>query len=179
MKNGLLALLVWILSLTLLAALLSLCDDARADSDTDTDTNVLTKYVDWFHRTMKSRYAARAKRLIPATVRYCREYDVDPLLMGVIYSKESSWRNFKGALDERGPGHVKPSKWSRQFNLATLDGQIEAAVARMRVAHDACRGLMGALTHYASGSCVARTPTTTKIVRWRVNAYRRAVRRFR
>lgn len=143
----------------------------------------LDAYVDWFHKnekwSVKPRYARKAKELIPPLLKYCERYEIDPLLMAIIFSRESSWRKFRGDLGEVGPGHLMPSKWSKQFDLTTLDGQIQGSVARMRQAIDKCGSVTAAVTHYASGSCNPRKKSTEKAVRTRIRQYRAAVERFR
>ena len=139
----------------------------------------LVSFVDEFHAGMKPRYARKAKELIPYVLKHSEGYGVDPLLVAVIISRESSWRHFDGALGERGPMHVLPSRWSKPYNLETIDGQIEAGCARLRAAMDKCPSLERALTHYACGRCVSKSEITKRKIRSRVRFYQRSVERFR
>jgi hypothetical protein len=177
-KQSRIAIGIWILILTLTGMIL------RAQGAENDDVELLENYIDWFHTcegkcTTKPSLAQKAKAIIPPLLKYCYKYNVDPLIMAIIFSHESSWRNFKGALGELGPGHVMPSKWSRQFDLYTLSGQIEASVARMQLAQFKCKTFRKTLTHYASGSCISRSKKTHKKVNARIRAYKRTIRKFR
>jgi hypothetical protein len=173
------ALYIWTAVLVIVATYIDTEYGEAHSQEIKSDEQVLEEYVDWFHRNMQTKYATKAKELIPATLKYCEQYNIDPLLMAVIYSKESSWRNFKGDMGEIGPGHVMPNKWTGRCDLKTLDGQIECAVDRMRFAFNKCPSLERALSHYASGSCRARTPKTARLVKRRVKLYQAAIIKFR
>ena len=171
---------VWIF--LLIAVGVVLCSrDARADTntDTDTDTEKLSAYVDWIHRDMQPKYAQSAKRLIPPLIKYAKKYNVDPLLIGCIFYWESSWRNFEGDKGEIGPGHTIPSKRLSEFNLGTLEGQIEASVYMWRLSIIKCKTLEKALTRYLSGKCVSKSEKTKKKVQYRKRYYLRINKKFK
>ncbi len=165
-----------------LCAHVAICDEKSAER---TEEQMLSDYVDWFHRNMNSKYADKAKTLIPPLIKYAHKHDVDSFLLAQTFSSESSWRNFNGALGERGPGHVMPGSWSKQFDLNTLDGQIEASAYLWRVALDKCRvsdtekHLYRAFTNYASGHCVSKSATTQRKMSARLRQYNAAVKMFR
>jgi hypothetical protein len=169
------ALITWILGLTIAVVLLPLCD---AKADGESDERVLSEYVEWFHRNMSPRYAEKAKGLIPTVVKYSHEYRVDPLVIGCIISFESSWRNFSGALGEVGPMHVMPGKWASEFNLSTLDGQIEAGVYRWTLARR-CKTLERALTHFGAGGCKSKSQRTISKMKYRRTYIGRMTKKFR
>lgn len=142
----------------------------------------LTDYVNWFHRHMKPQYAKNARKIIPPTVKYAQKHGVDPLLLGCLFSFESSWRNFEGIRGELGPGNVMPGKWIKQLGLElkTLDGQIEAAAVILAKSFEDCGGnLQRAITYYACGKCVSQSPVTKRKMRYRVEYYKRTVKKFR
>ncbi len=169
MRAGKLALGIWILIFAITGMIL------RAHcSPVDT----IESYVEHIHGNMKPHYAANAKKMIPTLIFYSDKYHVDPLLVACIFYWESSWRNFSGAVGEIGPGHVKPAKWSRRFNLTTLDGQIEAAVYRWTMATNKCNGLEAAMSHYLSGKCKSESVTTQRKAAYRVRYYRAMKERF-
>jgi hypothetical protein len=130
-------------------------------------------YVMHFHRNMKERYTEKALKLVPMLMKHAINYDVDPMLVAETFSGESSWRNFRGSKGEVGPGHVMP-RWAKQFNLKTLDGQIEACVHMLKTAIVMCPTLEQAISRYMSGSCKPRTKRTARMARRRARKYRKA-----
>jgi len=153
----------------------------------ESDRKVIESYVDYFHRNMRPRYAERAKRLIPNLLEHSSDYQVDPLLMGCIFSFESSWRNFKGRAGEMGPGHVMPEgkglTWrmigDEKIDLTTLEGQIQGACAHMRVSMDTCRTMEGVFSHYAGAGCKSSKQEVRKKMKRRARYYRKMVKLFR
>jgi len=173
-----------------LVAIAIIATTAAYGKEIPSDAEMLSDYVDWFHSCegkcqMKPRYAKKAKELIPFLLKHSDHYEIDPLLAANITSFESSWRDFEGDKGEIGPMHVMPSKWSRQFDLTTLDGQIQAGCAHLRFSYDTCevgsvtRTLERMFTHYACGSCVSTNKETIKAVQRRMRKYRRAKARYR
>jgi hypothetical protein len=147
-------------------------------SDYKTDEERITAYVEHFHSLVRPRYARQAKKLVPPLVRYSKRYNVDPLEPACLFSLESSWRNFYGALGERGPGQVMPNKWVSNFNLDTLEGQIHASVFIWKKALDKCGSLRRALTYYACGSCTSHNARTVSKIRYREHYIRRMKQKF-
>jgi hypothetical protein len=144
-------------------------------------TAELTAYVDDFLSTVRlmrgfAKRRADAHALIPIVVHYSRAYQVDPLLVGVLISFESSWRtNVTGALGELGALQTMP-RYAKMFDLTTPDGQIHAGVSHLRRSLSACGDdLARGVNHYGSGRC----EPVGRWVQWRLRAYARAVRRFR
>lgn len=148
-------------------------------SSYETQKQQLESYVDWIHRKMQPKYARKAKELIPVTLDACEKYAVEPLDMGYIFYRESSWRKFKGKLGELGPGHVMPRKNVRkQFDMSTLAGQIEASVYIWGSTADACKTLEGRFSKYASGSCRPRTRKTRQLAYKRARKLREIRKKF-
>ena len=139
----------------------------------------LEKYTAEFLKIYPKRLERVRAEAIPAILKYSEIYKVDPLLVACIISFESSWRPRDGDLKEAGYMQLMRTKWASRFNLETTDGQIHAGIARLKMAFDKCGTVKEALTHYASGSCRARTETTREKIEFRAAYYRRLVRRFR
>ena len=143
------------------------------------DPAPVEEYIKWFHRLSKLNRYVKALEAIPYVMQHSATYKMDPLLVACIISLESSWRPRLGALDEVGYMQVMPGKWSRQFDLTTPSGQIEAGVYRLRMAFDKCGSLERALTHYGSGRCHSKSERTQKKMKYRKNYYTRMHRKFR
>lgn len=173
-KKLFLAFGIWCLTLLLTVGVLRL-----AYGDEIKQAQAVAAYVEHFHRDMRPSYAERAKKLIPPLIEYANQYGVDPLDLACIFSLESSWRNFEGDLGEKGPGQVMPSKELAQFDLTTLDGQIEAACWRWARALEKCATLEQALTHYACGSCVSTSKRTKNKMKYRKRYCTRISKQFR
>ncbi len=169
----------------LFVALISMLCVPSAYCSDGTMEEKLFDYVDWFHRNMDQKYAEKAKRLVPVLLKYSNKYKVDPFLMAQTFSSESSWRKFEGKLGERGPGHVMPGKWVDQFDLETMDGQVEASAFLWRMALDKCiskdplEHIEMAFTHYVHGGCVSKSDSTRSKVKLRIRKYRKAVAMFK
>jgi len=179
---------LWIFIYLLAGFLLTLCfNEAMASTGGKrADELVLSDYVDYFHQTMRPSYAKKAKRLIPPLIQYAQKHNVDPLLMGVVFSFESSWRNFEGDLGERGPGHIMPKKgkpWrvieGIKYDLSTLDGQIDGACAHMRHSLDSCDTMAQVFAHYGSGSRCQLGPVAMSKMKFRAQYYEKMKKKFR
>lgn len=141
----------------------------------------LTQYATNFLHTVRLTrgYGGRlaiANAMIPIVVKYCIQYDVDPLIAAVVMHKESSWGwKMRGALGEVGPMHVMP-KYFKQFDLTTLDGQIEAGVSHLAVSRDTCGGNIAKIFQYYGSN---RCGPISGFARHRQRVYYRAVKRYR
>lgn len=153
-----------------------------------TEERALEAYIDYFHQTMKPKYSRRAKRLIPYVLKYSDKHGVDPLLMGCLFSFESSWRNFEGGAGEQGPGQVMPEGKNKkvreingvEYDLSKMEGQIDASCAHMRESLDSCDTLEGAFTHYATGGkCKLEDPLKQAKMRKRARHYEKMKKRFK
>jgi hypothetical protein len=144
-------------------------------------TTELTQHAeDFLHDVRLTRgYASRlavAHKIIPIVIKHCLKYDVDPLMVAVVMQKESSWgKNLKGDLGEVGPMHVMP-RYFKQFDLTTLDSQIEAGVSHLAVSRDKCGGNVAkTFQYYGSNRC----GPISWFARHRQRVYYRAVKKYR
>jgi hypothetical protein len=122
-----------------------------------------------------------ALELRDIALKYCEQYNVDPLLASVIMRYEGSWRKGRvGTRGEVGPMQVMP-KYFKQFDLTTLDGQIHAGVSHLRASLDACGGdVAQALSYYAANICGrGKRKVPLSKARWRAKQYYKAVQRYR
>jgi len=141
----------------------------------------LIEFVDDFLytvRLMPSFEKRRADALanISIILKYCDQYQIDPLLVAVIMRFESSWKTTAvGKLGELGVMQTMPRLF-KKFDLNTADGQIHAGVSHLRASLNACGGdLEQGLNYYGANRC----KPILRFVRWRLGAYKRAVRKYR
>jgi soluble lytic murein transglycosylase-like protein len=120
-------------------------------------TAEVTRYIEtWAQKYPASRRRALAH--VASVAHWATVYDVDPLLVAVIVSAESSWRyDATGAVGEIGLMQLHPTtaaKVGEDVDLATGDGQIHAGVQWLRRCIELCGGdARRGLGAYASGSC--------------------------
>lgn len=165
---------------------LTVAMSATAKAD-DLTFERISDYLHWSHHDTRfiPKYEKKAAELIPALLHWSEVYNphkdgIDfPLLVACLWYKESSWRNFKGARGELGPGQVMPGKWV-QHDLSTLDGQIAESIRQLSEAVNNCDTMIGVFTWYAygGGTCVPRTEKTRMKMRHRENYYRNAFEMF-
>jgi len=160
-------LLVFALGLT--AAAQQFDQEARA-------TIEITRYVeDWSKNLPRSH--RRAMRHVPIVAHWATEYEVDPLLVAVIVSLESSWKvGATGARGELGLMQFHADKAKAGFDLTVPDEQVHAGTRWLRICIDTCGGdAEQGLNNYATGSCTAPWSGLA----YRLRHWRRAVRLFR
>jgi soluble lytic murein transglycosylase-like protein len=140
------------------------------------ESQEVNDYVAWFLQHYPKR-RARALSYVPLVIHWCEYYYVDPLLVSIMISKESSWRP-----DVRGRSHgeyglmqVHGRKSIRGFDMTTPAGQIQAGVKRLKFAIDKCSTLIQAINHYGTGYC----KPVRKFAKRRMRIYKRAVKQFR
>jgi hypothetical protein len=124
-----------------------------------------------------SRRYATAMEMIPSILDYCEQYNIDPLLVAVLISLESSWhRHIYGQLGEVGPLQVMPRYFAKRFDLTTLDGQLHAGISHLRQSLDECnQRLDHAINYY--GSC--RCEPVQNFARYRRYRYNKAIKKYR
>jgi soluble lytic murein transglycosylase-like protein len=120
----------------------------------------------------------KAATYIPIIIEECEKHDVDPLLIGLIISKESSWLpNVRGfAKKEKGLMQVHPKGvCANGQNLNTPRGQIKAGVKCFRLSLNKCGGsTIQALNMYATGRC----KPIIKSARKRYREYKKLKRKY-
>lgn len=133
-------------------------------------------YVRWYFRESPAGRADRALRLVPKVVKFAEYYSIDPLLVAVSISLESSWiPGLKGPKGEIGLLQCKGPHVIRDFDLRTVDGQIACGVHWIRKSIDKCPDMVEAFNNYLSGRCSPLVPGALK----RDRDYSEAVRLFR
>ena len=89
-------------------------------------------YVRKFHESVSKKRANAAIALVPLVVSTCEKHGVDPLLVAIMISFESSWRpESVGARGERGLLQV----WglaAKDYDTKTTDGALEAGVVWLK-----------------------------------------------
>jgi soluble lytic murein transglycosylase-like protein len=148
-----------------------------------TDPTVeLTGYITHFftYKIGKKSMIIYPKRLekalsyIPTIIAECGE-DIDPLLIAVIISLESSWKaEVRGELGEHGLMQIMP-RYGKGFDLSNPREQIRAGIDHFRNAMAMCGGdAKAALNAYGCGQCQPYKQFVKR--RWRY--YNRMKRRF-
>lgn len=121
-------------------------------------------YIKHFLRHYPDR-RANALATVPTMEAYAAQYGFPAIVPAVIIACESAWRpGVSGTVGEVGVMQVH-GRCARGYDLNTMDGQMEAGIACLAMARDACDGsLRQAMTMYMSGSCRPRTDRTRKVV---------------
>lgn len=142
----------------------------------------LTEYIEDSLAPIKltksyNRRYNEARAMIPIILKYCKQYNVDPLRVAVLIGLESSWRqDVEGKLGEIGPMQIMP-KWFQSFDLESLDGQIHAGVYHLSESLTQCnQDGAAAFNYYASNKC-GKPPSVKS--RWREKKYQQAVKEYR
>jgi len=127
-------------------------------------------------RVYKKRLAA-ALALVPTVITHAKLQEIDPLLVAVMISSESSWDfTAVGKLGERGLMQTH-GRAAKGFDMADPVQQIAAGCAHLARALEFCKGdLPGALTRYGTGG---KCRPVARFVAWRLRDYQKAVKRYR
>jgi hypothetical protein len=142
----------------------------------------LTAHIqDWLQPVAKTRAFgqryAEAVQMIPYILDSCEKYDVDPLRVATLAREENSWyQRGWGDKGEVGPLQVMP-KWFTQFNLNTLEGQIEAGVWWIGRGMEKCKGDGARAFHWYAFAKCGNVPSEK--ARRRQKLYERAVKKYR
>ena len=115
-----------------------------------------------------------AMKVMPTVESHAKKYGFEPIVPTVIISCESAWKSgVSGTVGELGLMQVH-GFCARKRDLSTPRGQVEAGMACLAMARDACDGsLTQTITMYMSGSCRARTARTKRVVARRVRIIER------
>jgi soluble lytic murein transglycosylase-like protein len=90
---------------------------------------VVENYLDWWFRRTDGKRLAKAKVLVPRVVVAAEKERLDPLLVAVMISYESSWAvNATGAVGEVGLMQVHGLA-TEGYDVSTLDGNLAAGCA--------------------------------------------------
>ena len=139
-------------------------------------TREITRYVeDWARNIPRSR--RRALRHVISVAHWSVQYSVDPLLVAVIVSLESTWNpGATGKAGEIGLMQVHAPEAKRGFDLNDPDEQVHAGVRWLRVCIDTCGGnVVDGLNNYATGRCRPHW----NMLAYRLKRWKRAVKLFR
>lgn len=134
----------------------------------------LTEFIrDFLTLYPKRQYEALS--YIPTIVAECGE-DIDPLLIAVMISMESSWKlTARGKLGEIGLLQIMP-RYGKGYRLTDPHEQIRAGIDHLRGGLKMCGGnIKDAVNALGCGKC---KPHGT-FLKWRWQWYERAKRRYR
>ena len=110
-------------------------------------------YVRDFLKEVPDYRYKKAREFVPYVVAYSEQYGIDPLLLSVLISVESSWTpSALGALNEKGLCQVHGVA-ARGYDLSIAEQQIEAGAAWLAKCIEWCGGdVLGGLSLYQAGS---------------------------
>jgi hypothetical protein len=134
----------------------------------------LTKFISNFLRLYPDR-KEKALSYIPTIITECGE-DIDPLLIAVLISMESSWKfTARGVLGEVGLGQIMP-KYAKGYQLEDPLEQVRASINHFRKALIMCKGnLKDATNAYGCGQCKPHRA----FLKWRWEWYLKMKKRYR
>ena len=140
-------------------------------------TSEITAYLMDWTKNLAMRHWRRAAKHIASAAHWSTYYNVDPLLVSVTITLESSWDpNAQGDIGEIGLMQLHSPEAKRGFDLTDPNQQIEAGVKWLRTCIDQCGGdVRQGVNKYATGEC--KKPWGK--LDYRMRRYRRAVRLFR
>jgi soluble lytic murein transglycosylase-like protein len=154
-------------------AFLILCFAGFAKATEDPRAEEILAYQKWFFAKAPNQ-GKRAALLVNAVIEASDEYGLDPLLVAVIISRESSWdEKAIGSRGEVGLMQVHGVAAQGQ-DLKTARGQIKAGARWLRLSLDKCKTLEGALSAYGTGECTLKNFALS-----RVHYYKYVLKRFR
>lgn len=141
----------------------------RADATTE-----LTEFITDFLKLYPKRQKI-ALTYIPTIINECRD-DIDPLLIAVMVSMESSWKfEVEGDLGERGLLQIMP-QFAKEYQMENPHEQIRAGVNHLRKALLTCNGnIKDAVNYYGCGQCQPHR----QFLKWRWRWYQRAIEKYR
>lgn len=143
----------------------------------------LTEYIKDFlspvNKTKRfHRRFTEAMEMIPIILKYCKKYNVDPLRIAVLAGLENSWlQEGQGSAGEIGPLQIMPKWFKKEFDVTTLDGQIEAGVWWMSQGIQECEGDGARAYHWYAYAICGKVPSSK--ARFRERRYQRAVKKYR
>lgn len=119
---------------------------------------IVNRYAEWFTRDVGSRLKRRALSVTPIIVDKARKYRLDPLVVAVLMSLESSYsQDARGKLGEVGLMQVHNSAIREEYGdaLETVEGNIDAGFKVLRMCLDKCGSESGMIACYGTGNCDA------------------------
>jgi hypothetical protein len=140
---------------------------AHQASDEVDHVAVLESYLVHFFEHTNGRLLKRAKGFVPQVIAAATQEGLDPLLLAVVISCESTWRPASvGKVGEVGLMQVH-GEAALGFDVETIDGNL-AAGAHWLASRIAKYGTVErGMTHYMGAS-----PRAIKAATWRVKLYR-------
>ena len=151
--------------------LLEIINSERQDPVVEVD-----QYIQYFMAGVPAYRYRNAREYAPYVVASAEQYDIDPLLLAVTISVESSWMpDVVGKLGERGLTQVHGVA-ARGYDLEDARQQIEAGASWLSKCIDQCDGdLLGGLSKYQAGTGCRPHKSSRK----RYNLYMDACREIR
>lgn len=139
----------------------------------DTTTELIGFITDFLKLYPKRQRIALT--YIPTIIAKCGD-DIDPLLIAVMISMESSWKfEVQGELGETGLLQIMP-KYAKGYRLDNPHEQIRAGIDHLRRAVNICnRNIKDAVNYYGCGQCKPHR----QFLKWRWRWYQRAIKKYR
>jgi len=138
--------------------------------------SMVEMYIGWYLQNVRASLREKAQNeYAPLVVRFAQKYEIDPLLLAVVISCESSWRiDVIGKMGEHGLTQIHGLA-GRPFehDLHTAKGQIEAGARWLSIQIERCGGIVEGLSAYMTGRC-----KKIDSARRRYRAYKKAREQF-
>lgn len=151
--------------------------------DRESEITVVQNYVKWFHRGVKlPKRLTAALEVVPFLVDYSIQNNIDPLLIAVFISCESSWRISvisESNLKEQGLMQVHGDS-ATKYDLSKPEEQIRAGVDALKRTIDTCGSIPGGISAYIStNGCTPKSTIVQDKVDYRLKLYKQAKKAFR
>lgn len=146
--------------------------EVPAPVDSTNHEAILSTWLDRFFNNVDPRKLTEAKKLIPAVIEAALNENLDPLLVAVVVSCESSWKtDAAGGIGEVGLMQVH-GEAARGFDVKTVSGNLAAGTRWLATLIQRYGSVERGLRAYIGGG-----PRAKKAAAWRMKVYRAELRR--
>lgn len=145
---------------------------ASAPASSDPEV-VMESYMDYFFRKTDGTRREKAKKLVPLVVAAAQKENLDPLLVAVIISFESTWEvGASGGIGEVGLMQVHGLA-TEGFDVATVEGNLAAGCRWLASRIERCGSVEAGVAAYIGGNERAKRSAA-----FRIREYRAAQKRL-
>jgi len=146
--------------------------EAPAEPDVTNHEAIVSSYLERFFNNVDPRKLTEAKKLVPAVIEAALQEGLDPLLVAVVVSCESSWKtDATGGIGEVGLMQVH-GEATRGFDVKTISGNLAAGTRWLATRIEKHGSVERGLKAYIGGG-----PRGARAAAWRLKVYRAELRR--
>lgn len=139
---------------------------AASEREEATDEVVVERYLKEFFRNVKHRYFEEARQYVPQVVAAAKAERLDPLLVAIVVSAESTWKpKAVGAVGEIGLMQVQGVA-TKGFDVSTVEGNLAAGCAWL-ASRIRRYGLEDGITAYIGSNERAQKRGAMRLKAWR------------